>query len=526
MADDIYDYFSGNAPKKLEPIEDDDFDGVDEPAIQNQADSGERQPTTPSEPGDADLTPAQQVEATAADQPTHADDKPAPRKSDSHWDFLAGILGIKREPKESPSDPLSKATISEKPSVPTKPSLPPEPVVKKTTKPTQAAQGNIESGEPKSGAGLEFFGFDPIPSPEDETILKSMFHADRPSEGIDLFGADADASSTDDDDEDDHSRDFAAVDADDGDDYLEFEIEELDDSPYREGEAERRGRRSRRRAPSQEEGDHQGRSPARADRSDYRSWEDSASSARKPNYKSGRSEAGADEHQRDDRNDPAEDRDSGDAGSRSKRRRRSRGRGRDRKRELANEDALPAQDLAADALDDDLVDEIGWVRPTYKSSEPGEPVEPLRAPSSRKNASTESTSDFHADEEFDDDDLSDSAEAGRPRRRRSRRRGKGGRRDGQVQDGQDERQDESLSGFYSQQEEDAYDHANRSRSAQRPDRMTRMERDDQDTDGSGSRFPTWAEAISSIVEANIKNHSQSGRGRGGNGNRRGRGRSR
>ena len=45
VTDEIYDYFGGNAPKKVEPIEDDDLDSVEADAAE------EKPPTVEDEPG-------------------------------------------------------------------------------------------------------------------------------------------------------------------------------------------------------------------------------------------------------------------------------------------------------------------------------------------------------------------------------------------------------------------------------------------------------------------------------------------
>ena len=100
MTDELYDYFGGNASKKVEPIEDDDVE-VNEAA---NADASSEQQT--------DATSEVAASAGPADV---ASETKEPAKKAGHWDFLAGVLGVggKKPSEASDSSAVSAKTPSE-----------------------------------------------------------------------------------------------------------------------------------------------------------------------------------------------------------------------------------------------------------------------------------------------------------------------------------------------------------------------------------------------------------------------------
>ena len=111
MTDEIFDYFGGNSPRKIEPIEEDDFFGdlmpkkpaeindadeeiVEEPAVVEE--SVQQHSDEATEEFSAEASPESDVEEK---------DEPAPVKS--HWDMLASALGLapkKQKQKAKPKD--------------------------------------------------------------------------------------------------------------------------------------------------------------------------------------------------------------------------------------------------------------------------------------------------------------------------------------------------------------------------------------------------------------------------------------
>ncbi len=96
MTDELYDYFGGNASKKVEPIEDDEFDNEVE-------DEGVSQ-----EPVEATAEPVQE----SSDEPQEAVALDTEGKKAGHWDFLANMLGISSSKKATPKTEASSDSDS------------------------------------------------------------------------------------------------------------------------------------------------------------------------------------------------------------------------------------------------------------------------------------------------------------------------------------------------------------------------------------------------------------------------------
>jgi hypothetical protein len=277
VSDDIYDYFSGNATRKVEPIEDDDDDDVteQESALSNNDSDSD---SAPEENGDApavaeEPTPAvtdavasaSQTSVTASVEP-EVPEAVEEKESGGHWDFLAGFLGIggskskgaaEKATTEKPAEPVkaeaesaapraaeptnevtAKSTAEgespkpddSKPAIaesteeddlfaafegfgsPAKTDAKQEqkrkpPVSRAEPEPTKARSTND-----KGSQGSDFFGLDDVPSPEDDTPLKTMF-GDSPSPS-------ASTASTADEGESESG---------DNGDFIEFEVRDLVD---------------------------------------------------------------------------------------------------------------------------------------------------------------------------------------------------------------------------------------------------------------------------------------------------------
>ena len=284
VSDDIYDYFSGNATRKVEPIEDDDDDVTQQEPAQVEAEA--EADSVADSPELASATP----EIAEADAPEPAE----PEATGGHWDFLAGFLGIggskgsarqksasakasakpvtASKPKESKPAPAKKTPepVSKQADVKSEPPVEDkvpaqvessspagteeddlfaafagfgspaksEPRQKKKDEPAPPRSKRNTDGdrkrnsepkseskrEPASGGG-DFFGLDDVPSPEDSTPLKTMFGGS-PSTDTSLTddskGGDADAE---------------------GAEFIEIEIRDLVDADDDQDQGPRRRRR-------------------------------------------------------------------------------------------------------------------------------------------------------------------------------------------------------------------------------------------------------------------------------------------
>ena len=262
MADELYDYFGGNASKKVEPIEDDDFDTEDEAPVEAAA-ASDNPPIAENTATDA--LAQSDVQSGGNDE---SESEPEKEKG-GHWGFLASMLGISPKAAAKESKPKEKKARAESLAPAKKPI--PAPVAKKKPRPNPVAR---TEAKPAAEKGKEFFGFDPIESPEKATVLPSMFSSKSSNDDPDdLIGwkspaknveakiepeesvpsapveeqppaASTQATESFDDIYDDDGDDL------DGDEFVEFEIEELDESPHSDSQAVEHGRRTRRRKPT------------------------------------------------------------------------------------------------------------------------------------------------------------------------------------------------------------------------------------------------------------------------------------
>jgi ribonuclease E len=386
---------------------------------------------------------------------------------------------------------------------------------------------------------------------------------------------------------------------DDGNEYLEFEIEDLDDSPYVDGEEEAFGRRRRNASNRIEKSD----SGAANQQSGRR--ENKPRSRTEPRREEGDVRERPPSTRRSESPAPAAERtvdfEDGDA-PRRPRRRRGRGRGRSKE----GQDLTASNDSTSNSqTPDPVADEIGWVTPAFNEDRKGkrqeDPVakthdresssrssrtskddnrssrESSRAPrdDSRsrqseanyksRNVSQSSRNQSARNQAADEfevnsiDDTGEQAESTSGRSRRRRRRGRKPRGNEPSPQSEkpildDETFDDDLSDDISSQGNyDGYDdddlgsddfdseeftsHSSPAddrapKRGRRPRRSAGRSREqsvdaDVNEDTEKVRFPTWEEAISVLVETNIKNHSRSpnrgggggGRGRSGGGNR-------
>jgi len=91
VTDELYDYFGGNASKKVEPIEDDDVEV-------NEAEATADSDSPADKPSDAAGTQEQ------------------PAKKAGHWDFLAGVLGVGgKKAAETDKSSISQSATASKP---------------------------------------------------------------------------------------------------------------------------------------------------------------------------------------------------------------------------------------------------------------------------------------------------------------------------------------------------------------------------------------------------------------------------
>ncbi|MFT7633848.1 MAG: hypothetical protein ACI87E_004906, partial [Mariniblastus sp.] len=270
MTDELYDYFGGNASKKVEPIEDDDLDlEEDEVEIQESVVESDT------------IAQSNQEEESMNDEPEEQASEP---KKAGHWDFLANMLGISGNKTAKSETPKATVKAERKPKSKseTKPAKPKTARAAKPKPKPESAPVVEDSPASQDGKG-DFFGFDPIPSPEEDTVLPSMFAKKESAKSFDLDEAtddiigwnpappkSAESKSQDqplksstptrsapkvqpvvDRIEDDSFDDDDELELEDGEEFVEFEIEELDNSPIVEEEEEAHGRR-RRRPPAQD----------------------------------------------------------------------------------------------------------------------------------------------------------------------------------------------------------------------------------------------------------------------------------
>ena len=268
MTDEIFDYFGGNSPRKIEPIEQDDFfddlmpkteeepEKVDAEHVESVVESSQEK--------SIDDEPVEIVEAVKTDE----EEKPAKR---SHWDILASTLGL--APKKSKKPEKNKKSAAK--AVPQAD----EPVVEEPVKP---AVSSISSDSETDSSVDSIFDLESDSEEEPATeVLSEMFVAreseefESPVEAIeqtdtleddDPFAAfhrpteaQAEISNDTDDVEEDVENESSHLVV--SDDFVEFEVKE-----FGRGNSERDGRRRpRKRKEDQEPKPRRSRSRRDAD---------------------------------------------------------------------------------------------------------------------------------------------------------------------------------------------------------------------------------------------------------------------
>ncbi len=518
MSDDLFSYFSSKGTRKVDPIDDDDFNSFGA-TPQPPADDLAHNPLLPSvceddleqqafrqaqgqPPVEASVDTEAEAESQLMEEPLApvADEPAPPKKEQGHWDFLASLLGIKRSTEEK------------KPAAPAPPAAP----VQKASAKTPSTDARREIGDSKTSASKEvdLFTLKSGQGDDENPVLSTLFQPASDSGFVrenELSG-----EATADDDELD---------------YLEFEVEELDPTVREDAHQPRRSRREQRASNERSSGERTTGERGSGERgsgergSGERGSGDSDSRGqhRRPRgQRSAERTAGyraeslkvpddSDDEQplvRQERAPAGEER-----GPRRRRRRRSR-------RDETHSEVAPVESEAIrpssqsswgsdDQRDppDDFFDEIGW--------------QPSGAGKSA---------------DFDDAEVEDVSETTRDRdeetpagdrpRRRRRRRGARPSNEG-TEPGTHERRPATIVrnesfGDDDDDFDDDLDVARGSSSMYERDRSgasggTRKPKSGEDRERKHS-FPTWDEAISGLVESNIKNHSkyssQSGRPRG------------
>ncbi len=553
MSDDIYDYFSGNATRKVEPIEDDDDDVTEQQAAPAETEAAAQ---SPAEIVTERAPEPRQADSPEPEAPVTAEE--TQKESGGHWDFLAGFLGIgggkskpaaskpaaaKQEPappKQAPASrnpkPVeakqadvksklaqqSKSVQDETPthavssspaatdeddlfaafagfSSPAK-SKPEqkkdEPAPQRNERKPRSERKRKPDAKPAQESGAtDFFGLDDVPSPEDSTPLKSMFGDS---------AAPAEASTND------ASGNSNVDDA----DFIEFEIRDLVDSdedeqrPRRRGRGRGRGRGRDNKAEQEEVVSDDSIDASESNRGDQA--EESSDPLPDGGSRSRRSRGrGRRRRNQDDSATPKDDapeevaaesvdstesRDAPESEGRGRsRRRRGRGRGRDRQRE---DTQVTSEENSTDDFDD-----IGW------------------DPDGTNDTSSVAQPTSKHQPEDDDDSNEDRS------RRRSRRGGRGrgrGRNDRDSARADSDRDDSFSDRSDSGSTSDEFDGFANSGSAGRG----RGEQNSNRSDSGRKRerlsdIPTWDDAITGLIENNIKNHKSSPRGGGRSNSRRG-----
>lgn len=618
MSDNIFNYFSSKGTRKVDPIDDAEFDSIDSPPA--PSDSPSQLPTQDLAQDSAkDVVPAvvastgmdsrgNTPKSTAPSEPKPV--PPEPKKTQSNWDYLASLLGIKKESTQSTPEEQTIPVVAEKQEKP-------------------KTRSGREVNRPSRSGRVETTQQEPV---QEEAILNSLFLAsDSASESVDT--------------QTDKFREPEISSEDESDlEYVEFEVEDLDKSADSD-DSERKSRRvparpseGRSRENQSRRGSEHDRPPGRHRQDSQRSSEGTRSSSDRPSRgdrdqkgsdqggrdrqgqdqlrrdphgrdRQSRDSHGRDSHGRDlpsrdsqgldrkmrdelnpsaqqrrepvgesDRNprkEKSQDKDSfrrtpaaeapvassfgsgifedsparGERGEirgvedrydeespraegeAPRRKRRRRPRGRDSSRETAaglpRHTALPEIDPP-----DDFFDEVGW-QPT----QPTQPARQVRSETSHNLSDDELDASF-GDEETpfsavkeDESELGD--RTGRKRRRRRPRSRRESAEPNPSNLGMEADFDSRPSGSSDRsdvdKDESDYDQAHRNPRQHRQPAAGRTADRNQDDEGQSSaehpkkdrKFPTWEEAISVLVESNIKNHSRSsGQNRSGNRGRR------
>jgi hypothetical protein len=540
VSDNFFNYFSSRGTKRVDPIDDADFESIDapdQPAPAAPVPAEIEKPVASTREGASPVSSGVEVSQISSASPSKeeprrsqpvAESKSSKKETGGHWDYLASLLGIKKSPSATVSEAAPEVFSS------------------------QPVMSSPEIEPASLSAKTSFFELEPVPAEKEVSILSSLFPATEPT---------GDAGPDVDDDELE-SDDSIELDA----EYLEFEIEELETT--RDGDeppSERRLRRTRDKdpgevpAPRRERAADRNDSPAarrrdprrgemktdrgRRDRQDEprasraentRSRDPGAkhpvTDVRMESAKPKRREApddaprvsprrneessfGAGIFESDSFETPSRMSDHDEPKAEKRKRRRRRGRNR-AKESVTDHEEIPTSPVRSSELPfqdppDEYFDEIGWqpakkeaLRPTYSDDRSGD------AP------------------EFDDDDyispasgqeLPEEEKEGDGRKRRRRRGRRSGAEDREmVSDretfSRDEVTERPRTTGRSHIEADDFeddDEEFSSRPARGNDHGRSSDRSVSSEDKK-KKFPTWEEAISGLVDSNIKNHSRSG----------------
>lgn len=524
MSDELYDYFGGNASKKVEPIEDDEFDNETEDEVVS-----EEVVEIAGEP--VDKLSENTKEVVKSD---------TGGKKSGHWDFLANMLGISS----------SKKATNE---------IEPTPVA------DAAAKDVTAEGEEEVG----MFGLDPIPSSEKASVLSSMFTPGKEtkpdSAGVDepeddLIGwnprpsksfiseveessanlssvASNAADASNEEIEVIYEEGYDDVEVSEGDEVFEFEIEDLDPRPRTDESDAAHGRRRRKPTRSEDSSESQRSSSRRGGRQEKKSRKRESdpridvkssrteetdrveTSSEKPRRgRRGQRAGGHQEAAADRRTEPA-------AESQAKRKLRNDSKGgfgaglEDWDHDIDNAPVASGSEAQADCSDA----ESSESRPSSRRRRR------RRGGSKSRSERSERTSedsggvkkDGFGEGILDDTDhgtdlgsqSSDNVVERKDRSRESRRE------DG---DGRSRRRGRTRRRKPANQSEGRQDEMSEDREARDEDDRLDSSSDRGEPTRKRAKVPTWEETITVLVESNIQNHKKSGGSRRGNGGGRGR----
>ena len=116
MTDDIFDYFGGNSPRKIEPIEEDDFfeDLMPKAPVDTANADNEEDKVAEEVVQKEVVSVADEADETVADVESDSVEE-EPVQTKSHWDMLASALGLAPKKNKKKSKPKAKPKAKAKP---------------------------------------------------------------------------------------------------------------------------------------------------------------------------------------------------------------------------------------------------------------------------------------------------------------------------------------------------------------------------------------------------------------------------
>ncbi len=373
MTDELYDYFGGNASKKVEPLDDDELGTVEDlveeiatptdgPEDEFNADiviESEEVVVVQEYSSDEDLGVASSDDEsdTGDADPIETEDE-----NDDHWAELASSLGLTTDTPEKKPTPAKKPAAPRVQAVPARKAQPkspkksdtPRPDIPKSTFPDASAVFDepveaAESDEPElKGFADELFATEDTSGAEPSTLSK-MFQPGQQKPELRFEETESESELAEPEDS------AEPTDGDEDEEFLEFEIEDLDESPYEEGEVQKHGRRGGRRRSQRADSDAGSSRP----RSAPTRRQTPASETTRDNRDAEESQADDREQEQEQANQPAAE----DNARPPKRRSRRRGRGRNRDRD-ENETTAPTaagkSEPKTQTKTQSFEDEIGW----------------------------------------------------------------------------------------------------------------------------------------------------------------------